>query len=147
MDTKGGRWWGRGGGVMIWEIGIDIYILICIKWITNKNLLYTKIKFKNSKKKRHRQAASPKLFFPALLIEQCNYCFFPCSFFLVTQVEWPPVAYPLWLYVTSVPAPFSFIPYIHIHYITARLSAYLSIFQGDKRIAAPNLLFESSYQD
>ena len=22
-----------GGGVMNWEIGIDIYILICIKWI------------------------------------------------------------------------------------------------------------------
>ena len=32
-----------GGGVMNWEIGIDIYILICIKWITNKNLLYKKI--------------------------------------------------------------------------------------------------------
>ena len=32
-----------------WEIGIDIYTLICIKWITNKNLLYkniNKIKFK-----------------------------------------------------------------------------------------------------
>ena len=28
---------------MNWEIGIDIYTLICIKWITNKNLLYTKI--------------------------------------------------------------------------------------------------------
>ena len=28
---------GRGG--MNWEIGIDIYTLICIKWITNKNLL------------------------------------------------------------------------------------------------------------
>ena len=34
---------------MNWEIGIDIYTLICIKWITNKNLLYKKIKFKNSK--------------------------------------------------------------------------------------------------
>ena len=33
--------WGAGG--MIWEIGIDIYTLICIKWITNKNLLYKKI--------------------------------------------------------------------------------------------------------
>ena len=31
------------GGVMNWEIGIDIYTLICIKWITNKNLLYKKI--------------------------------------------------------------------------------------------------------
>ena len=39
---------GGGGGVMNWEIGIDIYTLICIKWITNKNLLYKKIK-QNSK--------------------------------------------------------------------------------------------------
>ena len=35
---------GQGGGggsfVMNWEIGIDIYTVICIKWITNKNLLY-----------------------------------------------------------------------------------------------------------
>ena len=30
-------------GVMNWEIEIDIYTLICIKWITNKNLLYKKI--------------------------------------------------------------------------------------------------------
>ena len=40
---------GGGGGVMNWEIGIDIYTLICIIRITNKNLLYkkiTKIKFK-----------------------------------------------------------------------------------------------------
>ena len=31
---------GDGGGVMNWEIGIDIYTLICVKQITNKNLLY-----------------------------------------------------------------------------------------------------------
>ena len=37
--TKGER---RGG--INWEIGIDIQTLICIKWITNKNLLYKKIK-------------------------------------------------------------------------------------------------------
>ena len=37
MDTKGGS----GGGVN-WEIGIDIYTLICIKWITNKKLLCKK---------------------------------------------------------------------------------------------------------
>ena len=52
MDTKGGKWWGYGGGVMKWEMGIDIYKLICIKWITNKNLLYrkiNKIKLKNKK--------------------------------------------------------------------------------------------------
>ena len=28
-----------GGGVMNWEIGIDMYTLMCIKWMTNKNLL------------------------------------------------------------------------------------------------------------
>ena len=38
--------WERGGGVMNWEIGIDIYTLICIRWVTNKNLLYKKIKVK-----------------------------------------------------------------------------------------------------
>ena len=43
MDTKGGKWQGAGCVVMNWEIGIDIYTLICIKWITNKNLLYKKI--------------------------------------------------------------------------------------------------------
>ena len=35
---------GGVGGEMNWEIRIDIYTLICIKWITNKNLLYKKIK-------------------------------------------------------------------------------------------------------
>ena len=57
MDTKGGKWWGGGGGVMNWEIGIDIYILICIKWITNKNLLYkniNKIKFKKQNKTKQK---------------------------------------------------------------------------------------------
>ena len=42
MD-KDGKWRGRGGGVMNCEVGIDIYTLIYIKWITNKNLLYKKI--------------------------------------------------------------------------------------------------------
>ena len=43
MDTKAGKWRGvGGGGGMNWEIGIDIYTLICIKWITNKNLLNKK---------------------------------------------------------------------------------------------------------
>ena len=44
MDTKGGKWWwGGGGGGMNWEIGIDMYTLMCIKWMTNKNLLYKKM--------------------------------------------------------------------------------------------------------
>ena len=43
MDTKGGKWRGvGGGGVMNWEIGIDMYTLMCIKWMTNKNLQYKK---------------------------------------------------------------------------------------------------------
>ena len=59
MDKVGG---GAGGGVMNWGIGIDIYTLICIKWITNKNLLYKKInkilkKKKVDKDKRTFQAA------------------------------------------------------------------------------------------
>ena len=55
MDTKGGKW-GWGGGVMNWEIGIDMYTLIYVKQITNKNLLYKKIiKFKNSKKLPHNE--------------------------------------------------------------------------------------------
>ena len=42
---------GGGGSGMNWEIGIDIYALICIKYITNKNLLYKKQKTKNFKDK------------------------------------------------------------------------------------------------
>ena len=42
MDTKGGKWRG-GGGWWWWEIEIDMYKLMCIKWMTNKNLLYKKI--------------------------------------------------------------------------------------------------------
>ena len=45
MDTKGGKrpgGWG-GGGVMNWAIGIDMYTLMCIKLMINKNVLYKKI--------------------------------------------------------------------------------------------------------
>ena len=35
-----------GGGVMNLEIGIDMYTLMCIKLMNNKNLLYKKIKIK-----------------------------------------------------------------------------------------------------
>ena len=39
MDTKGGKpRWGGDGGVLNWAIGIDMYTLICIKLINNKNL-------------------------------------------------------------------------------------------------------------
>ena len=41
MDAKQGKWrGGGGGGVMNWAIGIDMYILMCIKLMTDKNLLY-----------------------------------------------------------------------------------------------------------
>ena len=43
MDTGGGKAAaGGGGGVMNWEIGIDMYTLMCVEWMTNKNLLYKK---------------------------------------------------------------------------------------------------------
>ena len=43
MDAKGGKpWWGGDGGVLNWVIGIDMYTLICIKLMTNKNLQYKK---------------------------------------------------------------------------------------------------------
>ena len=44
MDTKGGKWWGGGGGggVMNWVIEIDMYTVMCIKLMTNKNVLYKK---------------------------------------------------------------------------------------------------------
>ena len=41
MDTKGGKLrWGGDGGVLNWAIGIDMYTLMCIKVMTNKNLQY-----------------------------------------------------------------------------------------------------------
>ena len=44
---------GWGDGVMNWAIGIDMYTLMCIKLMTNKDLLYKKInKIKFKKKMR-----------------------------------------------------------------------------------------------
>ena len=45
---------GGGSGVMNWAIGIDMYTLMCIKLMTNKNLVYkkiNKIKLKIKKKR------------------------------------------------------------------------------------------------
>ena len=43
MDTSGGKpRWGEDGGVLNWVIGIDMYTLMCIKLMTNKNLQYKK---------------------------------------------------------------------------------------------------------
>ena len=50
MDTKGGKLqWGGDGGVLNWAIGIDMYTLMCMKLMTNKNLQYKKT---NKKKKQ-----------------------------------------------------------------------------------------------
>ena len=52
MDTKGGKQQQvGGGGVMHWEIGIDMSTLMCIKSMTNKNLLYKKVNKIKYKKK------------------------------------------------------------------------------------------------
>ena len=57
MDAKGGKQGGGVGGVMNWAIGIDMYTLMCIKLITNKNLLYKKIN-KSIKKKEKRKTGN-----------------------------------------------------------------------------------------
>ena len=42
MDSKGGKPRGGGdGGVLNWAIGIDMYTLMCIKLMTNENLLFS----------------------------------------------------------------------------------------------------------
>ena len=51
---------------MNWEIGIDMYTLICIKWITNKNLLYKKInKIKFKKRKSQGGSGRARTVLPA----------------------------------------------------------------------------------
>ena len=51
MDTKGGKpRWGGDGGVLNWAIGIDMYTLMCIKLMTNKNLQYKRIRNKKQTK-------------------------------------------------------------------------------------------------
>ena len=39
---QGGNVGGGSGGMMNWAIWIDMCTLMCIKWMTNKNLLYKK---------------------------------------------------------------------------------------------------------
>ena len=88
----------------VYVYSVYIYTLICIKWITNKNLLYKKIKFKNSKKEKYfsplllciTNSALP----PTLISFSCRgscECFSICdsSFFFKSQcfcdVSPPPV--------------------------------------------------------
>ena len=66
--TPRGEGGGGGGGGMNWEIGIDIYTLICIKLITNKNLLYKKKKFQTKKENVAEKEEEVKFTFSEL----CN---------------------------------------------------------------------------
>ena len=44
---QGGKEAGGGGcGVMNWAIGIDMYTLMCIKWMTNKKKKCIKVEWK-----------------------------------------------------------------------------------------------------
>ena len=66
MDTKGGKpWWGGDGGVLNWAIGIDMYTLMCIKLMTDKNLQY---KQTNKQKKNNRQHSSGIYTYEVLLL-------------------------------------------------------------------------------
>ena len=57
MDTNGGKLpWGGDGGVLNWAIGIDMYTLMCIKLMTNKNLQY-----KQTKKQTNKKTTNTKL--------------------------------------------------------------------------------------
>ena len=53
---------GGGGGVMNWAIGIDMYTLMCIKLMINKNLLYKKINKIQKTKKIKKQKQKKKIF-------------------------------------------------------------------------------------
>ena len=43
MDVENNLWfpWRRGSIEMTWYIVTDIYTVLCIKWITSKDLLYS----------------------------------------------------------------------------------------------------------
>ena len=64
MDTKGGKLrWGGDGGVPNWAIGIDMYTLMCIKLMPNKNLLYKKNKKQETKKTNRKNKIKHKIKF------------------------------------------------------------------------------------
>ena len=56
MDTKGGiPWRGGDGGALNWAIGIDMYTLMYIKLMTNKNLQYKKTNKKQNKQTKKKR--------------------------------------------------------------------------------------------
>ena len=58
---------------MNWEIGIDIYTVICIKQITNKNLLYKKINKIKFKKKRAPDPQTKFLYINSIIFTDFYY--------------------------------------------------------------------------
>ena len=38
---RGGEGWRKDGGGIVREFGMDTYTLLCLKWITNKDLRYS----------------------------------------------------------------------------------------------------------
>ena len=38
---RGGEGWGKAGGGIVREFGMGTYTLLCLKWITNKDLPYS----------------------------------------------------------------------------------------------------------
>ena len=61
MDTKGGKqWWDGDGGVLNWGIGIDMYTLMCIKLMTDKNMQYkqTNKQLKNPQKTNKQKTSN-----------------------------------------------------------------------------------------
>ena len=69
MDTKGGKLrWGGDDGVLNWAIGIDMYTLMCIKLMPNKNLQYKKINNKKRKARKQVIIITPKSHIMLMLI-------------------------------------------------------------------------------
>ena len=75
MDTqRGKRLGGAGGGVMNWAIGIDMYTLMSIKLMTNKDLLYKKINKIKFKKKKDCKGLQEVILSITLRQLCCTYC-------------------------------------------------------------------------
>ena len=61
---------------MNWAIGIDMYTLLCIKWIPNKNLLYKKKTEKKKESVKHFKDGSDLIRFSFLFFNLFLFLFF-----------------------------------------------------------------------
>ena len=55
---------------MNWETGIDMYTLMCIKWMTNKKPLYKKKKKRSILKPKHQTSLSLMFLFFITLVKE-----------------------------------------------------------------------------